>query len=142
MDKNTINIGVGHGTKMNVIDPRMCAPCCYNCSYYFGKLLPNKTPGKCDNRKSLYYEEVVPVVGTCQWWEMHEKKCGTIGKWEVWQTNVSPKYDTHYFHLKASNGKIILQSEGYSRTAGVSKGINSIQRNALLSPIIEQGKKE
>eukprot|EP00746_Dinoflagellata_sp_MGD_P020394 gnl/MRDRNA2_/MRDRNA2_147506_c0_seq1.p1 gnl/MRDRNA2_/MRDRNA2_147506_c0~~gnl/MRDRNA2_/MRDRNA2_147506_c0_seq1.p1 ORF type:complete len:173 (+),score=40.60 gnl/MRDRNA2_/MRDRNA2_147506_c0_seq1:83-601(+) len=37
--------------------------------------------------------------------------------------------DEFYFRLKASNGRIILKSEGYTQKAGASNGIRSVQEN-------------
>jgi len=36
-----------------------------------------------------------------------------------------------YFHLKSSNGQIILQSEGYVAKAGAENGIESVKNNAI-----------
>ena len=41
-----------------------------------------------------------------------------------------------YFHLKASNGKIICQSEGYNTKPSTLKGIASIKKNAAKAKII------
>lgn len=49
-------------------------------------------------------------------------------KFEVFK---SPKNDQFYFHLKASNGQIILQSEGYTTKANCINGINSVKKNAI-----------
>ena len=35
-----------------------------------------------------------------------------------------------YFNLKADNGQIILQSEGYTTTAARTNGIESVKKNA------------
>lgn len=37
-----------------------------------------------------------------------------------------------YFALKASNGEVILQSEGYSTRAACSAGIESVRKNAAM----------
>lgn len=42
-----------------------------------------------------------------------------------------------YFHLKANNGRIIAQSEGYTRKAGALKGIEAIRTVAVKAKIIE-----
>ena len=47
-------------------------------------------------------------------------------KFEVFQ---SPKNKKHYFHLKARNGQIILQSQGYASKSGAVKGAQSVQNN-------------
>ncbi|HWZ34530.1 MAG TPA: YegP family protein [Mucilaginibacter sp.] len=36
----------------------------------------------------------------------------------------------HYFNLLASNGQVILTSEGYTSTAGMNNGIESVKKNA------------
>ncbi len=35
----------------------------------------------------------------------------------------------HYFHLKANNGEIVLQSQGYASKASATSGINSVRTN-------------
>ena len=35
-----------------------------------------------------------------------------------------------YFHLKAGNGQIIAQSEGYTRKSNALNGIASVKKNA------------
>ena len=42
------------------------------------------------------------------------------------------KNNQFYFNLKASNGEIILASEGYTTKTGCKKGIASVQVNAAL----------
>ena len=42
------------------------------------------------------------------------------------------KNNQFYFNLKASNGEIILASEGYTTKTGCKKGIASVQVNATL----------
>lgn len=36
----------------------------------------------------------------------------------------------HYFNLLATNGQVILTSEGYTSTAGMNNGIESVKKNA------------
>ena len=45
----------------------------------------------------------------------------------------------YYFRLRARNGEIILQSEGYVSKAGCKNGINSVKDNA---PIDERYKRK
>ena len=45
-----------------------------------------------------------------------------------------------YFHLRAANGKIVCQSEGYSRERNALKGIASIKKNAGKARIVIMGK--
>lgn len=58
-------------------------------------------------------------------------------KFEVFQ---SEKNNQFYFRLKSSNGKIILQSEGYTTKNNCLKGIESVKKNSqfdacyVLSP--------
>jgi uncharacterized protein YegP (UPF0339 family) len=40
------------------------------------------------------------------------------------------KDDQFYFRLRAANGEIILNSEGYTAKAGCQNGISSVQENA------------
>lgn len=49
------------------------------------------------------------------------------GKFEIFQ---SEKNQQFYFRLKATNGQIILQSEGYTTKANCKNGIESVKRNA------------
>ena len=39
----------------------------------------------------------------------------------------------YYFRLKASNGEIIAQSEGYSSKQGAQDGIASVKKNAPIA---------
>lgn len=41
-----------------------------------------------------------------------------------------------YFHLRAANGEIVLQSEGYVRKAGAQNGIKVIKRS-VRTAIVE-----
>jgi uncharacterized protein YegP (UPF0339 family) len=38
----------------------------------------------------------------------------------------------YYFHLKANNGQIVLQSQGYSTKAGATNGIASVKTNGTI----------
>jgi len=40
-----------------------------------------------------------------------------------------------YFHLKASNGKLILQSEGYKTRATMRRVINSLIKHTAFADI-------
>ncbi|MBW2457428.1 MAG: YegP family protein [Deltaproteobacteria bacterium] len=40
--------------------------------------------------------------------------------------------DQYYFHLRAANGEIVLQSEGYVAKAGADNGIASVRENGKL----------
>lgn len=46
---------------------------------------------------------------------------------QIFKSSESNKF---YFRLKANNGEIILQSEGYDRKEGAQKGIHSVVENA------------
>ncbi len=56
-------------------------------------------------------------------------------KYEIYQD----KAGEYRFRLKASNGEIILSSEGYKAKSSAKNGIDSIQRNAD-SEIVDQTK--
>ncbi|MBN1194410.1 MAG: YegP family protein [Methanomicrobiaceae archaeon] len=57
----------------------------------------------------------------------------TFGKFEVFVD----KAGAFRFHLKAPNGSIIAQSQGYSTKAACMKGIESIKTNAPKAEIVE-----
>merc|ERR1719206_431430 len=59
--------------------------------------------------------------------EPAKKKIKRHGKFELFK---SDKNDEFYFRLKASNGEIILASEGYKAKAGAENGISSVRENA------------
>ena len=40
------------------------------------------------------------------------------------------KNGKHYFALKAGNGEVILQSQGYASKESCAKGIESVRKNA------------
>ncbi len=50
------------------------------------------------------------------------------GKFELYKD----KAGEFRFRLKASNGQVILASEGYKQQAGAMNGINSVKKNAQL----------
>jgi uncharacterized protein len=43
----------------------------------------------------------------------------------------------YYFRLKASNGEIIAQSEGYSSKQGAQDGIASVKKNAPIATTVD-----
>ena len=47
-------------------------------------------------------------------------------KFEIFK---SAKNDKFYFNLKARNGQIVLQSQGYAKKSGALNGIKSVQNN-------------
>ena len=55
------------------------------------------------------------------------------GKFEVFESVDSGIW---YFRLVAANGKIIAQSEGYSRPRNALKGIAAIKKIAKSAPIV------
>lgn len=50
-----------------------------------------------------------------------------MGKFELF----IGKDNQHYFNLKAANGEIIIQSQGYSSKDAAKNGINSVKTNAV-----------
>ena len=44
----------------------------------------------------------------------------------------SEKNKEFYFHLKATNGEIVLRSQGYKDLSSAKKGIASVQTNAVI----------
>jgi len=59
------------------------------------------------------------------------------GKFEVFIGNAVDRQ--WYFRLRAANGKIIAQSEGYSRKRNALKGIAAIKKCAGRAPIVILG---
>ena len=53
----------------------------------------------------------------------------TVGRFEVFKGLDSK----HYFHLRARNGEIVLQSQGYSSNAKATAGVASVQSNGLVA---------
>ena len=56
----------------------------------------------------------------------------------------SPKFETFagadgktYFHLRARNGQIVLQSQGYASLQAAKKGVSSVRENALHEEMFE-----
>lgn len=42
------------------------------------------------------------------------------------------KDNQHYFNLLATNGQVILSSEGYTSVSGMNNGIESVKKNAPI----------
>ena len=58
-----------------------------------------------------------------------------MGKFEVFE---SPKDKKHYFRLKASNGQVILTSQGYASKASCENGIKSVKTNCCDDDLFER----
>jgi len=58
-----------------------------------------------------------------------------MGKFEVYQ---SGKKEEFRFRLKATNGQIILSSEGYSNKSACMNGIESVKKNSAVEGRFEQ----
>ena len=56
-----------------------------------------------------------------------------MGKFVIKKTKSGVKFD-----LKATNGQVIATSEVYTTLANCKKGIASIRKNAVDSPIVEK----
>jgi uncharacterized protein YegP (UPF0339 family) len=54
-------------------------------------------------------------------------------KFEVFQA----KDGKFHFRLKAANGEIIAQSQGYSTKANCTNGIESVKKNAASAEVVE-----
>jgi uncharacterized protein YegP (UPF0339 family) len=57
-----------------------------------------------------------------------------VEKFEYWE---SKKDGQWYFHLKAKNGEIIAQSQGYTTKDNCINGIQSIKNNAQIAGYFE-----
>lgn len=44
----------------------------------------------------------------------------------------------YYWHLKAANGQVLLQSEGYTSAGGANVGIESCMKNAPIAAIVDE----
>jgi len=55
------------------------------------------------------------------------------GKFEVFEGEATPEW---FFRLRAGNGKIIAQSEGYSRKRNALKGIRAIKKCAGKARVV------
>ena len=64
---------------------------------------------------------------------------------EGYDVEKNPKFEVYTdkagefrFRLKASNGQIIAVSEGYKAMAGCMNGIESVKKNAVDAPTVEE----
>ena len=55
-------------------------------------------------------------------------------KFEVY----TDKAGEYRFRLKATNGQVIAVSEGYKALAGCMNGIESVKKNAVDAPVVEE----
>lgn len=58
-----------------------------------------------------------------------------MAKFQLWRAE--DRY--YYWHLKANNGEIVAQGEGYSSKEACLKGINFVKVNAAKSAIEDLG---
>jgi len=58
------------------------------------------------------------------------------GKFVHWYDTLSGQ---HYFHLKASNGRIVCQSEGYNTKRACLNGIDAVIAATKDYPVIDLG---
>ena len=66
--------------------------------------------------------------------DLTEGESATNPKFELFKD----KKGQFRFHLKASNGEIILSSEGYSSKEACKKGIASVHKNAANAKVTEE----
>ena len=64
-------------------------------------------------------------------WNMGKKRRGCFEWWK------GAREERYYFHLKAPNGKIIAQSEGYNSRQAMLNGIDAVKRCGPDAPVIE-----
>ncbi|MFI6869303.1 YegP family protein [Nocardia sp. NPDC050406] len=55
------------------------------------------------------------------------------GKFEIY----SDAADKFRWRLKAGNGEIVAQSQGYGSKDAAKKGISSVQSNAASAPVVD-----
>ena len=56
-----------------------------------------------------------------------------MGKFVIRQTATGTKFD-----LKATNGQVIATSEGYVAKKSCENGIESVKKNAVDAPVVEE----
>jgi len=56
-------------------------------------------------------------------------------KYEIFRSTLNSQY---YFRLKAVNGEIILQSEGYQNKAGAQNGVDSVRQHSPFDQYYER----
>ena len=56
-----------------------------------------------------------------------------MGKFVIKNTKNGLKFD-----LKATNGQIIAVSEGYTTMKACVNGVNSVKKNAVDAPVVEE----
>ncbi len=47
----------------------------------------------------------------------------------------------YYFHLKAGNGEIIANSQGYTTERACLDGIDSVKKNGSVAPVVKVERK-
>ena len=64
---------------------------------------------------------------------------------EGYATEKHPKFEVYVdkageyrFRLKATNGQIVATSEGYTTKAACENGIESVKKNAVDAPVVEE----
>ena len=64
---------------------------------------------------------------------------------EGWQKAQCPKFEMYVdkageyrFRLKATNGQVIATSEGYAAKKSCENGIESVKKNAVDAPVVEE----
>lgn len=107
------------------------SPKCFECHKPMREIIGNLGIWKCDTC-SLYWDEddMIEPDGLVEKFEGVSK---TKARFELFKG----KDKKWFFRLKATNGKIIAQSEGYNRRASALKGIQSVRRNAAKAELIE-----
>lgn len=61
----------------------------------------------------------------------------THSQYDRFYTFFNGRDGQYYFNLKASNGEIILASEGYQTRAGAENGKESVKRNAPIAEVLD-----
>lgn len=79
--------------------------------------------------KSNAQRAVTSVVNVVKATTLETPAPVTAGRFEVFK-GLDGK---HYFHLRAKNGEIVLQSQAYSSKAKATSGVSSVQTNGLIA---------
>ncbi|MEZ3427166.1 MAG: YegP family protein [Lachnospiraceae bacterium] len=86
---------------------------------------------------ALLFRQALPRQNSCLFYLLLYNIFIKIQRRLHW-VNLSNKNKHRRFRLKASNGQIIAVSEGCKAMAGCMNGIESVKKNAVDAPTVEE----
>lgn len=103
---------------------------------------------KATNGETIATSEVYSAPAACKKGAQSVANCAAganLADLTAGQDAINPKFELFEdksgefrFRLKARNGKIVAVSEGYKTKAACENGIESVRKNALEAPIVEE----